>query len=622
MAKSVLQFLIKLQASEGNVMSVARRTSEQLDSISRKATSVRTRLQEAFSFSNFKNSLMSLPGMDFLMNPYTIIGAGIGAITALGSQAEKTSVAFRVLVGDERKAGELLQQINGFAAATPFSNLHLEGAAQMLLNFGVAGDDVMKRLQQLGDISMGDSEKLNSLALVFGQVSAAGKMSGQDLLQFINAGFNPLKELQNMTGKSYQELQNMMSKGKIGVDAVSAALQHATGVGGMFHGMMEEQSKTVAGKWSTAIGLVQQRAVDVYDKIQPFILQAIDLFQDVSGSVLDVVDSIALWATDLQPVWDGLALISNIAGRLFGWLADAVSSTIGFFFRWRAEIGYVASVIGVATIAFNLHNIAMAAYGAIITVVSGATRVWAGVQWLLNAAMNANPIGLIITGIAALTAGIVYCWNRFAGFRAFILTMWDTMKGFGSIIKNYVTDRIKDLLSGVGELGKALGELFNGNFEAAWNHAVSGARKISGVNAAANAVGNTRTLANGIRNNYQRHSREEGRKGSTLYPHETAQAPHRSIAKPGLKGSTQDVMFGSGGGGKADSGSKGGRGGKSTADALATGGSRSSNIHITIGKFFDNIQVTMNDKTDTAELERVVLQCMNRALSIATSTDR
>lgn len=622
MAKSVLQFLIKLQASEGNVMSVARRTSEQLDSISRKATSVRTRLQEAFSFSNFKNSLMSLPGMDFLMNPYTIIGAGIGAITALGSQAEKTSVAFRVLVGDERKAGELLQQINGFAAATPFSNLNLEGAAQMLLNFGVAGDDVMQRLQQLGDISMGDSEKLNSLALVFGQVSAAGKMSGQDLLQFINAGFNPLKELQNMTGKSYQELQDMMSKGKIGVDAVSAALQHATGVGGMFHGMMEEQSKTVAGKWSTAIGLVQQRAVDVYDKIQPFILQAIDLFQDVSGSVLDAVDSIALWATDLQPVWDGLALISNIAGRLFGWLADAVSSTIGFFFRWRAEIGYVASVIGVATIAFSLHNIAMAAYGTIITVVSGATRVWAGVQWLLNAAMNANPIGLIITGIAALTAGIVYCWNRFAGFRAFILTMWDTMKGFGSIIKNYVTDRIKDLLSGVGELGKALGELFNGNFEAAWNHAVSGAKKISGVNAAANAVGNTKTLANGIRNNYQRHSREEGRKGPTLYPHKTAQAPHRSIAKPGLKGSTQDVMFGSGGGGKAGSGSKGGRGGKSTADALATGGSRSSNIHITIGKFFDNIQVTMNDKTDTAELERVVLQCMNRALSIATSTDR
>ena len=622
MAKSVLQFLIKLQANEGNVMSIARRTSDQLDTISRKATSVKAHLQETFSFSNFKSSLMSLPGMDFLMNPYTIIGAGIGAITTLGAQAEKTSVAFRVLVGDERKAGELLQQINEFAAATPYSNLNLEGAAQMLLNFGVAGDDVMQRLQQLGDISMGDSQKLNSLALVFGQVSAAGKMSGQDLMQFINAGFNPLKELQNMTGKSYQELQDMMSKGKIGVDAVSAALQHATGVGGMFHGMMEEQSKTVSGKWSTAIGLVQQRAVEVYDKIQPFILQAIDIFQDVSGSILNVVDSIALWATDLQPVWDGFALISNIAGSLFGWLAEAVSGTIGFFFRWRAEIGYVATVIGVATVAFNLHNIAMTAYGAIITVVSGATKVWAGVQWLLNAAMNANPIGLIITGIAALTAGIVYCWNRFAGFRAFILTMWDTMKGFGLIIKDFVVDRIKDLLSGVGELGKALRELFSGNFEAAWNHAVSGAKKISGINAVANAIEKTQKLSNNVKSNYQRLSREEGRKGSTLYPQETTSSSQHNISPPGLKGSTQEVMFGNGGDSKGGKSGKGGRGGKSTADTLATGGSRTSNIHITIGKFFDNIQVTMNDKADTAELERVVLQSMNRALAIATSTDR
>lgn len=623
MAKSVLQFLIKLQANEGNVLSVARRTSQQLDTISRKAASVGASLREAFSFSNFKSSLKSIPGMEFLMNPYTIIGAGIGAITALGAEAEKTSVAFKVLVGDERKAGELLQQINSFASATPFSKLDLEGAAQTLLNFGVASDDVMQRLQQLGDISMGDSQKLSSLALVFGQVSAAGKMSGQDLMQFINAGFNPLKELQAMTGKSYQDLQDMMSKGKIGVDAVSAALKHATGVGGMFHGMMEEQSQTVSGKWSTAMGLIQQRAVEVYDKIQPFILQAIDLFQTVSGSILDIVDAIALWATDLQPVWDGFALIANIAGTLFGWLANAVAGIISFFFRWRAEIGYVAAVIGVATVAFNLHNIAMTAYGAIVTVVSGATRVWAGVQWLLNAAMTANPIGLIITAIAALTAGVVYCWNRFAGFRAFILTMWDTIKGFGSIIKTYVTNRIKDLLTGVGEIGKALSELFSGNFDNAWKHAVSGAEKISGVSAAKEAINNTHKLSKTISGNYQQHLGEETKKGSTLYPQETSQEPqhNNNITTPSLKGSQmQDVTFGDGS--KGGKGSNGGKGGKTTADALTTGGSRSSNIHINIGKFFDNIQVTMTDKADTAELERIVLQCMNRALSIATSTDR
>lgn len=618
---SVLRFLIKLQANEGNVLSVARRTSEQLDNISRKATSVKARLREVFSFSNFKDTLSEIPGVKFLMNPYTIIGAGIGAITSLGAQAEKTSVAFRVLVGDERKAGELLQQINGFAAATPFSKLDLEGAAQMLLNFGVSSNDVMQRLQQLGDISMGDSQKLNSLALVFGQVSAAGKMSGQDLMQFINAGFNPLKELQTMTGKSYQDLQDMMSKGKIGVEAVSSALKHATQEGGMFHGMMEEQSKTVSGKWSTAVGLIQQRAVEVYDKLQPFILQAIDIFQTVAGSVMDIVDAFSLWATDLQPVWDGFALISQVAGTLFGWLAGAVSSVINFFFQWRAEIGYVAAVIGVATIAFNLHNIAMGAYGAIIAVVTGATQVWTGVQWLLNAAMSANPIALVITGIAALVAAVVYCWNRFAGFRAFLLTMWDTLKGFGSIIHDYVTNRIKDLLSGIGELGKALGELFAGNFDAAWEHAVSGAKKLSGANAAADAIGKTSALGKGISDNYNRHLGQESKKGSTLYAEETAPAAtQKGIAQPGLKGSKEEVTFGSGSDDKKGKGKKGK--GKSTAEALATGGNRTSNIHITIGKFFDNIQVTMYDKTDTAELERVVLQSMNRALAVATSTDR
>jgi tape measure domain-containing protein len=618
---SVLRFLIKLQANEGNVLSVARRTSEQLDNISRKATSVRARLHEAFSFSNFKDTLSEIPGVKFLMNPYTIIGAGLGAITSLGAQAEKTSVAFRVLVGDERKAGELLQQINGFAAATPFSKLDLEGAAQMLLNFGVSSNDVMQRLQQLGDISMGDSQKLNSLALVFGQVSAAGKMSGQDLMQFINAGFNPLKELQAMTGKSYQDLQDMMSKGKIGVDAVASALKHATQEGGMFHGMMDEQSKTVSGKWSTAIGLIQQRAVEVYDKLQPFILQAIDIFQNVAGSIMNIVDALALWATDLQPVWDGFAIISNVAGTLFGWLAGAVSGIIKFFFQWRAEIGYVAAVIGVATLAFNLHNIAMGAYYAIVTIVMGATKAWTAVQWLLNAAMNANPIARLITIIAALVAGVVYCWNRFAGFRAFLLTMWDTMKGFGTIIKDYVTNRIKDLLSGIGEVGKALAELLAGNFDAAWDHAVAGAKKLSGADAAAKALNQATGLAKGVSDNYNRHLGQESKKGSTLYPEETSPAATRKgLSQPGLKGSKEEVTFGDGSGDKSKSGKKGKS--KSTADALATGGNRTSNIHITIGKFFDNIQVTMYDKTDTAELERIVLQSMNRALAVATSTDR
>lgn len=584
---SVLKFLIKLQADEGNVLSVARQTSKQLDEISRKATSTGARLREAFSFSKFKDSLMSLPGMQFLSNPYVLISAGIGAVTSLGAQAEQTSVAFTTLVGSEEKAAGILKQINEFAAKTPYSNLDLVDNAKTMLNFGVEADKVNGYLRQLGDIAGGDKTKLGSLSLVFGQVASAGKMSGQDLLQFINAGFNPLKELQKMTGKTYAELQDMMSKGQIGMDAVAAAINHATSAGGAFAGMSDKLSQTVSGKFSTLVGNVQQAAVDMFEQIKPIINDIMDLF---------------------------LAIVPPIASALKGIFA-VVAGVIGFIVKWREELGLLAVVVGVGTIAFNLHTIAIAGMVGVIKVVTAVTKAWEAVQWLLNVALTANPIGLIITAIAALVAAVVYCWNKFAGFRAFILTMWNTLKGFGNIIKEYVIDRIKTLMSGIGKIGEALAKLFGGDFKGAWNSAVQGVKDITGVTSAEKAFKQTKRLAEGVKTEYDKNYAVESAK------EQKSPARTTSISTPGTKGSaTGEVVFNAASAGKGKKGKKGKKGNK-TAEALATGGTRSTSITMNIGKFFDNIYVTMADKTDTAELERIVLQCMNRALAIATSTE-
>lgn len=584
---SVLKFLIKLQADEGNVLSVARQTSKQLDEISRKASSTGARLREAFSFSNFKDSLMSLPGMQFLTNPYTLIASGIGAVTALGTQAEQTSVAFTTLVGSEEKAADILKQINKFAAKTPYSNLDLVDNAKTMLNFGVEADKVNGYLRQLGDIAAGDKNKLGSLSLVFGQVASAGKMSGQDLLQFINVGFNPLKELQKMTGKTYSELQDMMSKGQIGMDAVAAAINHATSEGGAFAGMSDKLSQTVSGKFSTLAGNVQQAAVDIFEQIKPIVNGIMDLF---------------------------LAIVPPIASVLKG-LFSVIAGVISFVVKWKEELGLLAIVVGVGTIAFNLHTIAIAGMVGIIKVVAAVTKVWEGVQWLLNVALSANPIGIVITLIAALVAAVVYCWNKFAGFRAFILTMWNTMKGFGNIIKDYVIDRIKTLISGIGKIGEAFAKLFDGDFKGAWNSAVQGVKDITGITSAEKAFTQTKTLAAGVKDEFDRNYAVESAKDKKK-PSEKA-----AIATPGTKGSTSgEVVFNAASGGKG--GKKGKKGGRSkTAEALATGGTRNTSITINISKFFDNIYVTMADKTDTAELERIVLQCINRALAIATSTE-
>lgn len=628
---SVLKFLIKLQADQGNVLTVARQTTQQLDEISQKARSVGGRLREAFSFSNFKSSLMDIPGMSFLMNPYTMIAAGVGAIAKLGAQAEQTSTAFTVLVGSEQKANQVLGEISKFAAATPFSKMNLEGAAQTMLNFGVSSDAVMTRLKQLGDISMGDAQKLSSLSLVYGQVAAAGKMQGQDLMQFINAGFNPLRELSQMAGKSYQELQEMMSKGQITVEAVEAAMKHATDAGGQFHGMMDATSKTVSGKLSTAIGELQQRAQELFPKIEPLILTAIEGFSDIAGSIMDIVGNIFSWVSSLgilRVIFNG---VFSLLGTLFGWLSGAVSGIITFFQNWGDVIGYVGAVIGVATIAFNAHNIAMGAYTAVTGIATAVTEGFSAAQAILNKIMNLSPIGLVITLIAALIAAIVYCWNKFAGFRAVVLTVWNTLKGFGDIIKNYVIDRLRTLLSGIGKVGDALAKLFNGDYQGAWNSAVEGFKDISGGNSALKAGQATKELLSGVGSTYNQNLREQSRT-TTSTSRQTGRSTNAGISAPSLKGSDDySGLFGAASGGKGKKvgkGSKtgtGGRrgtsGGRTTAEAMATGGTRNTSINISIAKFFDNINVTMADKTDTAELENIIIQTMNRALAVAVSTD-
>ena len=591
--ESVLNFLIKLKADGGNVVNVAQQASRQLDEISRKATSTGSRLRKAFSFSNFKGSLMSLPGMELLTNPYTLISAGVGAVTALGAQAEQTSVAFTTLVGSEEKAAGILKEINDFAAKTPYGNLDLIDNAKTMLNFGVQADKVNGYLRQLGDIAAGDKNKLGSLSLVFGQVASAGKMSGQDLLQFINAGFNPLKELEKMTGKTYAELQDMMSKGQIGFDAVAAAINHATSAGGAFAGMSDKLSQTISGKFSTLVGNVQQAAVDMFNEIKPIVNDIMDLF---------------------------LAIVPPIASAIRG-IFSVIAGVIGFIVNWKTELGLLAAVVAVGTIAFSAHAIAIGAVAAIQGVVTIATNAWTAAQLLLNAALKDNPIGIVITVIAALVAGVVYCWNKFAGFRAFILTMWNTMKGFGNIIKDYVIDRLKTLMSGIGKIGEAFAKLFNGDFKGAWNSAVDGVKDITGITSAEKALKSTKKLAEGVAAEYDKNYRIESQKQQQKDTKKEA-----SIATPGTKGSAGKVTFNAASGGKSGKGGKGnsGKGGKGnkTAEALATGGTRNTSITMNIGKFFDNIYVTMADRTDTAELERIVLQSMNRALAIATSTER
>ncbi len=204
-----------------------------------------------------------------------LIAGGAGALGFVGwgvklaADAEQASIAFRVLMGDADKAKELLSEIKVMALNTPFGEAGLRRGAQTLLQFGVAGENVMPVMNMLGDISLGNEEKFRLLALAFGQMSSAGRLMGQDLLQFINSGFNPLQEISRTTGESMAALKARMEAGGISAQEVARAFQSATGEGGRFNGMMNEMANSISAKWAKLTEETGQLAMKLGTQLLP-----------------------------------------------------------------------------------------------------------------------------------------------------------------------------------------------------------------------------------------------------------------------------------------------------------------------------------------------------------------
>lgn len=221
------------------------------------------------------------------------------------AQMEEYQTNFSVLLGDEAKALEYVAQMRETAAKTPFGMEDLASANQTLLSFGLSAEDATTAITQLGDISLGNSERLSSLSLAFAQVSSAGKLSGQDLLQMINAGFNPLNTIAEKTGTNLGDLKEVMAGGKgskefqkqmkaaqkevkkmgdqasegakwlaqIGQDGmisaqmVGLAMEAETSPGGRFYKGMEQASQTMSGMWSTLKDDTSQLIGNVFEPV-------------------------------------------------------------------------------------------------------------------------------------------------------------------------------------------------------------------------------------------------------------------------------------------------------------------------------------------------------------------
>lgn len=179
-------------------------------------------------------------------------GAALSA-TAVGiaASAERSRVEFETLLGSAGKARTMLENIERFSAATPFSLTGIQDAGRLLLNYGVAAGDVMGDIDALSNVASGNEQKLQRLSLAYGQVAAKGRLMGQEVIQMVEAGFNPLTVIAERTGESMTDLQKRMERGEVAFSEVSQAFRDITSEGGRFYQMNVKQSQTMLGLWST-----------------------------------------------------------------------------------------------------------------------------------------------------------------------------------------------------------------------------------------------------------------------------------------------------------------------------------------------------------------------------------
>lgn len=542
---NVLQFIIDI-AARGD-QAVIRRVNTLQERLGG-AEAAAERLANTTS-NKLKNAFMSLPGASFFANPIVALSTGVGVVAKLGMETEKTATAFRVLAGSEETSTKLLGQLNKYADETVWNRPEIQEAAKTMMGFGISTETVYKDLQMLGDVAMGDKNKLQSLALVFGQISSAGKLQGQDLLQLINAGYNPLLDISELTGKSVAKLKDEMSKGAISADLVRKAFEKATGPGGRFEGMINELANTAPGAFDQLKGKGSAGLLRLYDIIQPLLIPAFRTMGNVLDKVFAVLEGVLKFLIDY--------------GK---WLLPVVA--------------------------------AVAAYNVAVNSTVIALKAWVAIQKILNIVMNLNPVGLIVAGIAALVAIVAVCWNKFAGFRAVILTVWDTMKGFAGMLKDLVIDRITGLLTGIGKVGEALAKLFKGDFSGAWSSAKSAATLISGHDARSKAFSTSADIISGIGGNYKAHLAEQTKK---------------QISDPKAAAGTD---------GKLSTGTASTLSTATVANDITTGGTRNTSITLNISKFWEDINVFPAEDIDMNSLSKKVLEAINRSLEAATAAAR
>jgi tape measure domain-containing protein len=414
-------------------------------------------------------------GMQVMNGLAAAVGFAKDAVFGFNATLQNSTIAFTTMLGSATKAQSFLTDLQKFAKSTPFEFQGLVQTAQNMMGMGIAAKDVIPDLTALGDsvASIGGSqEQVKQVTLAFDQMAAKGTLDMGNMNQLMEGGVpNALKIMASAYKVTTGQMIEMISTGKVqssvALPALIQGLEKGTASTAALGGMMAKQSQTFTGALSNIADGLQQAIAGAFkpffdvaakgavalgnffsgDKFSAFgaaaesgmtkAFAAVKSF-NFSPIIIAFQRVVAVVKNDLLPIGKDLiktfgpplvaafGLIYSSLGPLSSALkpiGDLLKDVFGFVAAHSTSFQALAVAILSIVAAYKLWALAQGA----LTLV---TKAAAAVQWLLDAAMAANPIGLIIVAVIALVAAFAYLWTHSSAFRNFWIGLWGQIWGF------------------------------------------------------------------------------------------------------------------------------------------------------------------------------------------------
>lgn len=376
------------------------------------------------SLNSKLNKTFGLIGAGFIMPK--IFMAAKSAVIDFNQQVDQATVALTNFLGSGSAAKDMITELQDFAARTPFQFQDLLGTTQSMMAMGVAADEVLPRMEAIGDAAAamgGSPEVLQRIQRALGQIQAKGRVQSEELLQLAEAGIPAYQYMADALGKSTADMLNDMRKGT--VDSATAISAILDGMSRDFGGMMEEQSKTMMGAMSTVMDYVQ---ITVGAIFRPFFESLRDAFVAIS----ELLSS------------EGMKSAASNFAKSVASVITSVKSLIGAFSKTLAKpfMDLMKAMGNLVTVGVRLATALKPMVTAILIPMAGAV------------ALVANAIGPLVGMLAGLAEVISRNQVVMYAFAALLTAKFITGFGASGKAASLFTNTMSKLFSTLGKSGK------------------------------------------------------------------------------------------------------------------------------------------------------------------------